>query len=107
MCAGCFASNAQPRQTFTPGLDHQTASTWKLTDLACAAGCLAVIVREAYLSAAEYVGASCRYTEVYGVDTNLNLGGGAQEFTFRRSAQVRALTACQNQAKYKWRQHGR
>jgi hypothetical protein len=65
-----------------------------LTDVACAAGCLAVIVREAYLSAAEYVGASCRYTEVYGVDTNLNLGGGAQEFTFRRSAQVTAVIAC-------------
>jgi hypothetical protein len=36
-----------------------------------AAGCLAVIVTEAYLSAAEYVGAECKYTEVYGVDTNL------------------------------------
>jgi hypothetical protein len=63
-------------------------SDWRIM---LAAGCLAVIVTQAYLSAAEYVGAECKYTEVYGVDTNLNLGGGEQEFTFRRSAQVKAL----------------
>jgi hypothetical protein len=37
------------------------------------AGCLAVIVIEAYLSAAEYVGAECKFTEVYGVGTNHKL----------------------------------
>jgi hypothetical protein len=53
--------------------------------------CCAVVVTEAYLSAAEYKGAECKYTEVYGIDTNLNLGGGAQQFTFRRSAQASCL----------------
>jgi outer membrane cobalamin receptor len=50
-----------------------------------------VVVTEAYLSAAEYKGAECKYNEVYGIDTNLNLGGGAQSFTFRRSAQASLL----------------
>jgi hypothetical protein len=68
-------------------------SVLKMAFYVCA-GCLAVTVTEAYLSAAEYVGAECKYTEVYGIDTNLNLGGGAQKFTFRRSAQVRLLPQC-------------
>jgi hypothetical protein len=56
-------------------------------------GCFscAVVVTEAYLSAAEYKSAECKYTEVYGIDTNLNLGGGAQQFTFRRSTQASRL----------------
>lgn len=53
-------------------------------------------ITEPYLSAASYTGTECKYTEVYGIDTEFGIGGGEQEFTFRRSAQVRvtALVGC-------------
>jgi hypothetical protein len=48
----------------------------------------AVVIAEPYLTAASYTGAECKYTESFGIDTNLVLGGGAQSFTFRSSTQV-------------------
>jgi len=45
------------------------------------------VITEPYLTAASYTGAQCKYTESFGIDTSVVLGGGAQSFTFRRSTQ--------------------
>jgi len=50
---------------------------------------LAVTITEPFLSAATYDGAQCSYRFRFGVDTDLTIGGGTQEFTFRASTEVR------------------
>lgn len=47
-----------------------------------------MIIDEPYISAATYTGAQCAYSEVFGIDTDTTIGGGEQEFTFRRSSRV-------------------
>jgi hypothetical protein len=49
----------------------------------------AVTLTEAYFSLAEYTGTECKYSEPFGTDLTLTLGGGEQSFTFTRSAKVR------------------
>lgn len=51
--------------------------------------CFAVTITEAYFTAAEYKGTECKYTEVYGSNLSVTIGGGEQKFSFVRSAKVR------------------
>jgi hypothetical protein len=48
-----------------------------------------VEITEAYFTPAEYTSTECKYVEPYGIDFDLKLGQGEQNFAFVRSAKVR------------------